>query len=232
FEKMIEENRIYWGKDGKGRPQVKRYLKSVKQGITPLTIWLREEVGDNQEAKGEINNYDSSLSFETTKPERLLHIILHIGSKEHDLVLDFFMGSSTTQAVGHKMNRHYIGIEQMDYINTVSVPRLQKVIEGEQGGISKDVEWQGGGSFVYVELMEKNRGFLTSVQNAKTTNEVQEIFTFMLEEAEIDFRVDLETVKNTLAELSLNDQKKTLIKIIDKNQLYYNYSEIDDKNVR
>src|SRR5699024_3788807 len=68
FEKMIEENRIYWGKDGKGRPQVKRYLKSVKQGITPLTIWLREEVGDNQEAKGEINNYDFSFSFETPKP--------------------------------------------------------------------------------------------------------------------------------------------------------------------
>jgi len=130
------------------------------------------------------------------------------------------------------MNRRYIGIEQMDYINTVSVPRLQKVIEGEQGGISKDVEWQGGGSFVYVELMEKNRGFLTSVQNAKTTTELHDVFTFMLEEAEIDFRVDLEAVKDTLSELSFNDQKKTLIKIIDKNQLYFNYSEIDDENVR
>src|SRR5699024_6971754 len=170
--------------------------------------------------------------FSHPKPEKLIEVLINMVTKPSDLVLDFFMGSSTTQAVAHKMNRRYIGIEQMDYINTVSVPRLQKVIEGEQGGISKDVEWQGGGSFVYVELMEKNRGFLTSVQNAKTTNEVQEIFTFMLEEAEIDFRVDLETVKNTLAELSLNDQKKTLIKIIDKNQLYYNYSEIDDKNVR
>src|SRR5699024_3538928 len=120
---------------------------------------------------------------------------------------------------------------QMDYINTVSVPRLQKVIEGEQGGISKDVEWQGGGSFVYVELMEKNRGFLTSVQNAKTTTELQDVFTFMLEEAEIDFRVDLEAMEETLHELSFDDQKKTLIKIIDKNQLYYNYSEIDDENV-
>src|SRR5690625_7407792 len=96
---------------------------------------------------------------------------------ENHLILDFFMGSSTTQAVAHKMNRRYIGIEQMDYINTVSVPRLQKVIEGEQGGISKDVEWQGGGSFVYVELMEKNRGFLTYVQNAKTTTEHKEMMT-------------------------------------------------------
>lgn len=106
------------------------------------------------------------------------------------------------------------------------------MIDGEQGGISKDVDWQGGGSFVYVELMEKNKGFLTSIQNAETQTELQNIFDFMLEEAEIDFRVDLEAVKDTLNELSFNDQKKTLIKIIDKNQLYYNYSEIDDENVR
>src|SRR5699024_1365920 len=89
--------------------------------------------------------------------------------------------------------------------------------------------WQ---EFVYVELMEKNRGFLTSIQNAETTAELQDVFTFMLEEAEIDFRVDLEEVKDTLAELTFNEQKKTLIKIIDKNQLYFNYSEIDDENVR
>lgn len=178
-------------------------------------------------------NKEGNVAFSNgKKPESLIKRIIEMSTCENDLILDFFMGSATTQAVAHKMNRRYIGIEQMDYINTVSVPRLQKVIKGEQGGISKDVEWQGGGSFVYVELMEKNRGFLTSVQNAKTTTEVQEVLTFMLEEAEIDFRVDLEAVKDTLGELSLNDQKKTLIKIIDKNQLYYNYSEIDDENVR
>src|SRR5699024_5319820 len=129
-------------------------------------------------------------------------------------------------------NRRYIGIEQMDYINTVSVPRLQKVIEGEQGGVYEDVEWQGGGSFVYVELMEKNRGFLKSIQNAETQTELYDVYQFMLEEAEIDLRVDLEVVKETLNELSLDDQMKTLIKIIDKNNHYYNYSEIDDENVR
>jgi len=232
FETMIKENRIYWGKDGSGRPQVKRYLKSVKQGITPLTIWLREEVGDNQEAKNEINSFNLKITFDTPKPERLLQRIIHIGSSEGDLILDFFMGSATTQAVAHKMNRRYIGIEQMDYINTVSVPRLQKVIEGEQGGISKDVDWQGGGSFVYAELMEKNKGFIDAIRKCETQQDVDKLFTFMLEEAEIDFRVDLEKVKDTLHELSLDDQKKTLFKIIEKNQLYYNYSEIDDENVR
>lgn len=196
--------------------------------------FLQELVNNstNKSGNDELNKLIENETFSYPKPENLIKNIIEVTTKENDIVLDFFMGSATTQAVAHKMNRRYIGIEQMDYINTVSVPRLQKVIEGEQGGISKDVEWQGGGSFVYVELMEKNRGFLTAVQNTKTTTEVQEVFTFMLEEAEIDFRVDLEAVKDTLGELSLNDQKKTLIKIIDKNQLYFNYSEIDDENVR
>lgn len=231
-KRYLKENRFYFGKDGKGRPQLKRYLSEVKQGVTPMTIWFREDVTDNQEARKEARSFGFETVFSTPKPEKLIQRVIHLGSNENDLVLDFFMGSATTQAVAHKMNRRYIGIEQMDYINTVSVPRLQKVIEGEQGGISKDVEWQGGGSFVYIELMEKNRGFLTSIQNAETTTALAEVFTFMLEEAEIDFRVDLEAVKDTLHELSLDDQKKTLIKIIDKNQLYYNYSEIDDEYVR
>lgn len=166
------------------------------------------------------------------KPEKLLQRIIQFASNPKDIVLDFFMGSSTTQAVAHKMNRRYIGIEQMNYIDKVSVPRLQKVIEGEQGGISKEVKWQGGGSFIYAELMEKNRGFLKAIQDAKTQTDLNGLLEFMLEEAEIDFRVDLEEVKESLNELSFNEQKKTLIGIIDKNQLYYNYSEIDDENVR
>ncbi len=182
--------------------------------------------------KESIKLFGGNNPFSTPKPERLLQQIINLYTEKGDIILDFFMGSATTQAVAHKMNRQYIGIEQMDYINEMSVPRLQKVIEGEQGGISKDVEWQGGGSFVYVELMEKNRGFLKSIRDAETQTDLQNVFEFMLEEAEIDFRVDLERVKDTLHELSLDEQKKTLIKIIDKNQLYYNYSEIDDENVR
>lgn len=168
------------------------------------------------------------------KPEQLLKFLIELLTDTNDLILDFFMGSSTTQAVAHKLNRRYIGIEQMDYIKTISVERLKNVINGEQSGISKEVNWQGGGSFVYVELMEKNRGFLKSIIDAKNQSEIHNIFKFMIEEAEIDldFRVDLEKVKDTLHELSLDDQKRILFKIIDKNQLYYNYSEIDDENVR
>src|SRR5699024_4714088 len=138
------------------------------------------------------------------KPERLLKDLILGLTSEKDLVLDFFIGSGTTPAVAHKTNRKYIGIEQMEYIEEFVLNRLSYVIKGDPTGISKDVEWQGGGSFVYVELMEKNRGVLCSVQNAKTTEEVEEVFTFMLEEAEIDLRVYLEAVKDTLSELSIN----------------------------
>lgn len=231
LEKLDAEGSIWFGANGTAVPRAKKYLADMGD-VTPSTLWKYQDFGNNDQANKEVRALIDDTEFSTPKPEKLLNQIITIGSDEDDLVLDFFMGSSTTQAVAHKMNRRYIGIEQMDYINTVSVPRLQKVIEGEQGGISKDVEWQGGGSFVYVELMEKNRGFLKTIQNAETQTEVQSLFEFMLEDAEIDFRIDLEAVKDTFNELSFNDQKKTLIKIIDKNQLYYNYSEIDDENVR
>lgn len=228
IEEKIENGEIIFKQDNTGIIR-KIYLKN-QSGRTPENIWT--DSGTTREANQELKQLFGKSPFSTPKPEKLIKTIIQLGTQENDIVLDFFMGSSTTQAVAHKMDRRYIGIEQMDYINTVSIPRLQKVIEGEQGGISKEVNWQGGGSFVYVELMEKNRGFLKSIQNAVTQTELQNVFDFMLEEAEIDFLVDLEKVKDTLHELSLNEQKKTLIKIIDKNQLYYNYSEIDDENVR
>src|SRR5699024_8082250 len=157
YEELVKENRIWFGKTGNNVPALKKFLSEVKEGATPTTTWLSgelyakdgydnywgyEDVSHTQDSKREM--IALGIDFSTPKPEKLLQRIVKIGSNEDDLVLDFFMGSATTQAVALKMNRRYIGIEQMDYINTVSVPRLQKVIEGEQGGISKDVEWQGG----------------------------------------------------------------------------------------
>lgn len=132
-----------------------------------------------------------------------------------------------------KMGRRFIGIEQMDYINTVSVPRLQKVIEGEQGGISKNVNWQGGGSFVYAELMEKNQGYLKDLQKSGSVQELMEVYNRMKENADIDFRLDLKKFEEEISNFnSLNERRRELIRILDKNQLYYNYANIDDKNVR
>ena len=133
------------------------------------------------------------------------------------------------------MNRRFIGIEQMDYIKTVSVERLKKVIAGEQGGISKDVNWQGGGSFVYAELMEKNQGYLKDVQKAETTKQLEDVVNRMIEGgADFDFRVDVDKVlqDSEYQSMSLADKKQLIVKVIDKNQLYYAYSDMDDCDVQ
>ena len=233
FKKMNDNNRIWFGKDGNNVPRIKRFLSEVG-GVIAQTLWTYQEVGHNQDAKKEIKAlFEGQALFGTPKPEKLLQRILTLGSNKNDLVLDFFMGSATTQAVAMKMGRRFIGIEQMEYINTVSVPRLQKVIEGEQGGISKDTNWQGGGSFVYAELMEKNQGYLKDIQRSGSIQEMMEVYNRMKENADIDFRLDLEKFEGELNNFnSLGDRRKELIRILDKNQLYYNYGNIDDENVR
>jgi len=196
---------------------------------------VRKEVAGNLWDDIEFNNInkEGNVGFPNgKKPEILIKRIIEMGTEKNDIVLDFFMGSATTPAVSHKLDRNYIGIEQMNYINTIAIPRIKNVIQGEQNGVSKELDWQGGGSFVYAELMEKNRGYLTDVMDAPNQESLQQVFNLMLENADFDFRVDLEEVQDSLNTLSLEDQKRVLVKILDKNQLYYNYSEIDDENVR
>lgn len=139
---LIKDNRIWFGVDGNNVPRYKRFLTDVQEGFVPLTIWLRDEVGDNQEAKKEVKKIDPISVFDTPKPERLLQRILTIATNEGDLVLDSFLGSGTTAAVAHKMNRRYIGVELGDHAYTHCKVRLDKVISGEdQGGISVSKEY-------------------------------------------------------------------------------------------
>ena len=152
FWKMVSDNRIWWGKNGDAIPQIKRFLSEVKQGITPQTLWSYEDVGHTQEAKKEILALFKEEVFLTPKPEQLMERVLHIATNPNDLVLDSFLGSGTTAAVAHKMGRRYIGIEMGEHAVTHCVPRLNKVIAGEQGGISKSVGWQGGGGFRFYRL--------------------------------------------------------------------------------
>ena len=152
FWKMVSDNRIWWGKNGEAIPQIKRFLSEVKQGITPQTLWSYEDVGHTQEAKKEILALFKEEVFLTPKPEQLMERVLHIATNPNDLVLDSFLGSGTTAAVAHKMGRRYIGIEMGEHAVTHCVPRLNKVIAGEQGGISKSVGWQGGGGFRFYRL--------------------------------------------------------------------------------
>ncbi|RDI59182.1 site-specific DNA-methyltransferase [Microvirga subterranea] len=152
LQALDQDGRIWWGKDGNNVPALKRFLSEVKQGRVPQTFWDYEEVGHTQDAKKENVELFGSAVFGTPKPERLIERILHIATNPGDLVLDSFLGSGTTAAVAHKVGRRYIGIEMGDHAVTHCAPRLNKVIEGEQGGISASVGWQGGGGFRFYKL--------------------------------------------------------------------------------
>ena len=166
------------------------------------------------------------------KPEKLLRRIIELATDEGDLVLDYHLGSGTTAAVAHKLNRQYIGFEQWDYGENDSVARLERVVQGENSGISKMVKWSGGGSFIYAELMDKNSIFIDSVLNSKNSDELKTIFDDMKFTLDFDFRVDLLEVSKSIWNEDFDTQKKILVKIIDKNQLYYNYSEIEDTMIK
>ena len=154
MQQLIDDNRVFFGKNGNGAPQLKRYLNEVQQGLVPTSWWPHEEAGHNDESRKEIKKLSDDNFFSTPKPERLIQRILNIATNENDLVLDSFLGSGTTAAVAHKMNRRYIGIEMGEHAQTHCAVRLQKVIDGEQGGISEDVNWQGGGGYRFYQLGE------------------------------------------------------------------------------
>ena len=154
FYKLVDEGRVWFGRDGNARPRLKRYLCD-NEGVNAWTWWTNKEVGHNQEGKKEMNIlFGADNQFDTPKPERLIQRILQLATQPNDLVLDSFLGSGTTAAVAHKMNRRWIGIEMGEHAHTHCVPRLEKVIAGEQGGISKAVNWQGGGGFRFLRLGE------------------------------------------------------------------------------
>jgi len=152
YERLLQEGRIYFGKNGDAQPNIIRYLSEVP-GLAPWTWWPSDEVGHTDEAKKEANAlFGGETSFGTPKPERLLQRILHIATHPGDLVLDSFLGSGTTAAVAHKMGRRWIGIEMGEHARTHCLPRLLKVVEGEPDGISRAVGWAGGGGFRFAQL--------------------------------------------------------------------------------
>ncbi len=163
------------------------------------------------------------------KPEKLVKQIIELSTEPGDLVLDYHLGSGTTTAVAHKMGRRYIGIEQLDYGDNDSVVRLKEVIGGEQSGISKAVNWKGGGSFVYLELKKWNEEYMKVIQAAKNGKELTGIYKKMQAEAFFRYKVDLSKFdQKDFEKLALDEQKKVLLECLDKNHLYINYSDIDD----
>ncbi|GAA9190475.1 site-specific DNA-methyltransferase [Helicobacter pylori] len=229
FNKLHEDNRIYYGKDGNGIPQIKIFLQEMRE-ITPKSIF--ENLGSLYDAK----EYELGKMFDketikdmTPKPEALISRILEVSTNENDLVLDFFAGSGTTCAVAHKMKRRYIGIEQMDYIETITKERLKKVIEGEQGGISKKCDFKGGGSFVYAELKEVNLEVKKQILNAKSKSECLKIFNDLNERflKRTDCNIG-EIHSEEFQNLDLNEQKRICCALLDSNEDYLNLGDINE----
>lgn len=186
---------------------------------------------DFKEAYNRVN-YEGNVEFRNgKKPEQLLRFLIELLTHEGDMILDYHVGSGTTCAVAHKLHRNYIGIEQLDYIKDITVHRMQSVIQGDASGISSDVGWNGGGNFVYMELMELNGRYINEIKVCESKDMLKEIFMQMTKHAYLNFKVELSEFLDRWEEFnqfSIEEQKGLLIDLLDKNQLYVNYSEIDD----
>lgn len=204
------------------------YLDEAK-GIPLTDIW--SDIASFQT----IVNSPERTGFDTQKPEKLIERIISCSSDKDDLILDFHLGSGTTASVAHKMGRKYIGIEQMDNQIDLSLERLKKVIEGEQSGISKNVNWQGGGSFVYCELLEDNENLVNELEDAKNSDVVKEILNKAIDNGKLIPSVlpsDLKESQDEFNKLSLDEQKNLVMEFLNKNQLYVNLSDIDDQDYK
>lgn len=187
-------------------------------------------VGTNEDASSHLKMMNIDFSY--SKPESVVAFFLKAVTKENDLILDFFLGSGTTAAVAHKMGRRYIGVDQMDYIESVAVERLKKVINGENGGISQMVNWQGGGSFIYCELAQLNQRFVDTILSAENDKQLAEIWLDMEKSGFISCYVnpkDINPDAEDFKSLSFEDKKRLLLALLDKNMLYVNYCDIDDE---
>lgn len=243
YKRLLSENRIRFGVNGTAKPQYKAYYNDVKmagKGKASSSIWhdvkqsiIWQNVATNTNAtKDQVTLFGEGV-FTNPKPEDLIKRAIELSTSENDIVLDFFMGSGTTAAVAHKMGRRYIGIEQMDYIDNVSISRLKKVIQGEQTGISKQINWQGGGSFVYCELLENAKLLIDMIQNANDSNILEIKEEIYSDERIVPYitRDELKKADDIFDELTLEEKKQILIGLVDKNKLYVNYSDIEDETV-
>jgi len=233
FDELLKDNRLWFGKDGKSSVAKKSFLSEVKKFMTPVTIWDdHESIGHNHDANTELKNFHDLSSFKTAKPEKLLKRIIEISTNELDIILDPFAGSGTTAAVAMKMNRKFITCEQMDYGKDIIINRLQKVVEGEQGGISEEVSWKGGKGFCSYELKKLNEKWIENIEGISSIQDLKSSIKKLLEYDYLSVFSDTNALLKSIEETSIDSlefAKEALIEILDKSQLYLSYSEIEDK---
>lgn len=242
FKYEDEDGRKYQrrqrGRDENGKSiWSKQYLDESK-GVPLTTVWTDiNQVYANPQAYKAENRNTSEIELEFgnsgQKPEALLKRIIEMSTESGDIVLDFFMGSGTTLATSLKLNRKFIGIEQMESQVAITVNRLNEAVAGKQSGISKEVNWQGGGSFVYCELLEDNQSLIHEVQEATDSDTVKLVLAKATDNGKIVPSVlpdDLKKTEEEFDELSLDEQKALVLELLDKNKLYVNLSDLDDED--
>ncbi|VVH67346.1 Type III restriction-modification system methylation subunit (EC [uncultured Gammaproteobacteria bacterium] len=227
---------------------IEKYRKKTRMA---RSVWWDKEV-NSERGTLHLKKLFENKVFDNPKPEETLNRVIEMATKKGDIVLDYHLGSGTTCAVAHKMGRQYIGIEQMDYIEDIAVKRMQKVIgttvrkDGELldsvafdgGGISKSVEWQGGGEFIYFELDKYNQKYIDKLNAIKqghgTAKTIEQLYDEITKHAFLNYDVESEKLlasKKDFEKLSLTNQLEFLFSILNKNQLYKNLAEIDDKDL-
>ena len=247
YEKYLREGRIQFGTNGTSKPQYKAYYSEVKdagKGRAVSTIFhdidletiIWQELDTNTNATKDLVALFGSNVFTNPKPEDLLKRIIELSTDENDIVLDYYMGSATTQSVAMKMRRRFIGIEQMDYINTVSIEKLKKVMNGDDSEtkVAKAENWTGGGSFVYCELKELNIKYIKRINSAKG-KDLLNLYEEISKSEFISYIPKFQDFQNNVLnfqELSEDNQKHSLIDLLDKNMLYVNYCDIDDSDFK
>ena len=219
------DGRLYVMSDAGNGKRVKRYVdEAIKEGVVIDDVWRIDKIN---------NSAKESQDFAGQKPEALLERIITSATIPGDIVLDYHLGSGTTAAVAHKMGRQYIGIEQLNYGENDPTARLVNVIDGDPTGISQSVDWQGGGSFVYANIMNNANKFRERVEHAKDETE----YLALLEEATgssfLSYRVDPTKLNETeFRKLSSADKRRLLLELIDNNTLYVNYEDINDPSFK
>jgi len=254
---IINGNQIAFGNHPESDSRFTAYLNKYRKEfgepkngdiIYEVRGYVVDDVWDDIQALDPKNSTEKTNFRGGQKPESLIHRIISSMTSENDIILDYHLGSGTTAAVAHKMGRRYIGIEQMDYIDDLVITRLKNVIginknnqaqlivdEGCQdydiSGISKAVNWCGGGSFIYCELMRNNQIWVDKINHTNSPKQLIQLWQLMQDKAQLSYKVDISQINaniNKFEHLSLEEQKRFLIEVLDKNQLYVNYTEIDD----
>lgn len=223
------------GKDKSGESIWEKQYLDESKGMPLTTVWTDiKQVYADPRAYKENQSHTTELLKEFSggqKPEALLKRIIEMSTDENDIILDFHLGTGSTVSSAHKMNRQYIGIEQMDYIETFTCKRLSKIILGDSTGISKSVNWQGGGSFTYLELKKYNQTFIEQIEEANDTSSLLQIWEQMKAKSFLNYNVDIQEQEKHFEDFkkdTLDNQKVLLLKLLDLNQLYVNLSSLYD----